>query len=335
MSLDSYIGRTVMSIVKLFTERNSTSVKNALNLLAWDKYGIDNLMKVCKTNKLTIWTIDSKDLAYSCPSIADRVLKWRNWKESMGEVKALKLVLQDYRVAVFEKDTQFNQVMRSVLMAVESLLDYFDYDYVEDFQLELEEINERLNARIGNKKAMVKIATVHEFKGKEADSVYVWNDSEDVYPIKDAMDSLESLEEERRIHYIACTRAKQISTIVYLSKSPGMFIDEMDLSEAQEITGTTSGVLKQMKEDLEMNANMREFEKVVNKRTEDNNTEESQGSIKENSQPPENKPTVENKGISEGLTFDEMSDEEFFGGLSFPSSVESDLYQDNEFWGTE
>ena len=55
MTLDSYIGRLVMSIVKLFTEKSSPSVKRALECLVWEKTGINNLMKVCKTNKLSIW----------------------------------------------------------------------------------------------------------------------------------------------------------------------------------------------------------------------------------------------------------------------------------------
>lgn len=260
MTLDSYIGRTVLAIVKLFTEKSTPNVKRALGLLTWEGYQVNNLMKVCKSNKLSIWNIDEKDLVYSCPELSETILKWRNWKESMGEIKTLKLVMQDYRIHVFQKDTQFNNVMRSVLSAVEALLDYFDYDNVQDFEYELEDINERLKAKMKKKGVKVQIATVHEFKGKEADSVYIWNDSNDVFPIKEA-ETEEEVEEERRVHYIACTRAKQISTLVYLNNNQGMFVNEMDLSNAEEVTsdGVVSGIIQK---NAQEDANLREFQKL-------------------------------------------------------------------------
>jgi len=265
MTLDSYIGRTVLSIVRLFTEKSSQPVKNALKLLTWDEYSVNNLMKVCKSNKLSIWDIDAKDLSYSCPDIAKRVLKWRDWREKMGDVQALRLILQDYRINVFDKDTQFNSVMRSVISSVEALLEYFNYDYVDDFLYELEDINERLKARKKKKGVNVQIATVHEFKGKEADSVYVWNDSEDVFPQRNAADEGElAIEEERRVHYIACTRAKQLCTLVYLKNKPGMFIDEMDLSSAESMNFDSGAVMGVIKKDMERDKNLEEFKKFAN-----------------------------------------------------------------------
>ena len=124
-------------------------------------------------------------------------------------------------------------------------------DNVEDFLEELDSINERLKAR--KKKfngSKVRIATVHEFKGKEADSVYVWNDSVDIFPHKDCdLEDEEELEEERRVHYIACTRARKINTILYVKNKPGMFLQEMDLSNAENISKVekVGGDLKQPK----------------------------------------------------------------------------------------
>lgn len=275
MTLNSYIGRTVLSIVKLFTEKNTNPVKNALELLTWDKYEVNNLIRVCKSNKISIWDIDSKDLAYSCPSISHTLLKWRGWRETMGDIPALKLVLQDYRINVFAKDNQFNTVMRSVIASIESLLDYFEYDYVEDFLFELDDINERLQGRKKKKGVKVQIATVHEFKGKEADSVYIWNDSEDVFPQKRSTATLEELEEERRVHYIACTRAKQLSTIIYLRNSAGAFISEMNLEGADVMENDVGAVLGSIKKDAEKSKNFREFEKKSQKADNDGNEENS------------------------------------------------------------
>lgn len=279
MTLDSYIGRIVLNIVKLFTERSTPAVKSSLNSLTWDTYCVNNLMRVCKNNHLSIWTIDEKDLSYSCPSISDRILAWRKWREEFGDVVALKKVLQDYRVNVYSKPTQFNDVLRSVIFSVETLLDCYNYNCVEDFLMELEDINERLKARKKKSGMQIRIATVHEFKGKEADSVYVWNDSRCVFPYGDSMSmSEEELEEERRIHYIANTRAKETNTIMYIRTKPGIFFEEMDLSGAEDVASLSEGesLLKSTAyvERMKEYENLRNFEeKFVSK--DDDGTEDN------------------------------------------------------------
>lgn len=265
MTLDSYIGRTVLSIIRLMTDKSTQAVKNALNLLTYDSYSINNLMKVCKTNKLSIWTINAHDLQYSCPSIASLVLDWREYRETNGEIPTLQKILEDYRLKVFNKDNQFNEVVRSVIMSVEALLTYFDYSYADEFLMELEDINERLKGRKDAKKAQIRIATVHEFKGKEADSVYVWNASRHVFPYRSAEDSEEEMEEERRIFYIANTRARKRSSIMTIKGRESMFLSEMSLEGAEDLCedDTISGsLINKTDEALKTEANLRKFEEV-------------------------------------------------------------------------
>lgn len=265
MTLDSYIGRTVLSIIRLMTDKSTQAVKNALNLLTYDSYSINNLMKVCKTNKLSIWTINARDLQYSCPSIASLVLDWREYRETNGEIPTLQKILEDYRLKVFNKDNQFNEVVRSVIMSVEALLTYLDYSYADEFLMELEDINERLKGRKDAKKAQIRIATVHEFKGKEADSVYVWNASRHVFPYRSAEDSEEEMEEERRIFYIANTRARKRSSIMTIKGRESMFLSEMNLEGAEDLCedDTISGsLINKTDEALKTEANLRKFEEV-------------------------------------------------------------------------
>lgn len=97
MTLDSYIGRLAISIVKLFTDRYSQDVKRALDLLTFDSYGISQLIGIFKANNESIWTISEEDLRYSCYEIAERVMSWRDFRKASGDVATLKLVLQEYR----------------------------------------------------------------------------------------------------------------------------------------------------------------------------------------------------------------------------------------------
>lgn len=251
MTLDSYIGKSVINIAKLFTEKSSLAVKNTLSMLTWNKYSINNIMKVCKNNKVSFWEIPDKDLGYSCPDIAEKLKMWKQWRKAFGDIEALRMIYYYFRTEVFVKDNQYNTVCKSVISSIETMLSISKADNVEDFLEELDSINERLKAR--KKKfngSKVRIATVHEFKGKEADSVYVWNDSVDIFPHKDCdLEDEEELEEERRVHYIACTRARKINTILYIKNKPGMFLQEMDLSNAENISKVEKigGGLKQPK----------------------------------------------------------------------------------------
>ena len=271
MSLESYMGRLAISIVKLFTEKSTPNVKRALEQLCWNSYGINGLINTFKANRnMDIWNIGEEDLRYSCPEIAETVLNWRYMRESMGDTAALKVVLEQYRTQVFSSDNSFNEVMRSVLLSFESFLDFYSYDDVEDFLEDLSDINERLLARQKKSKVKVRIATVHEFKGKEADSVYIWNDSSDVFPHKSNKDSYIALEEERRVHYIACTRAKEVSTIMYLRGKQGDFVKEMDLSDAVELKGELKGLVKKaVQRSMEETEGLKRFEQVVSADTND------------------------------------------------------------------
>lgn len=70
------------------------------------------------------------------------------------------------------------------------------------FQLTLD------RAREDDKEGMVTISTIHSAKGLEWPRVYVTNVYEGSLPHKFSMGSEDEIEEERRLFYVACTRAK-------------------------------------------------------------------------------------------------------------------------------
>ena len=178
-----------------------------------------------------------------------------------GEIGCLERVLDFYRIRVFQKDSQFNNVMRSTLEAVSTMLKVSGCETASEFEFDLDSMNERLLGRLKLYRHKVQIATVHDYKGKEADSVYIWNDSEEVFPIKDVIEGTDAYEEERRIHYIACTRAKKVSTILYLRGRQGAFVDEMDLSNAEKVQNVVGGAVEEMVGNEEEKGNLRGFVK--------------------------------------------------------------------------
>ena len=67
----------------------------------------------------------------------------------------------------------------------------------------------------------VTIATIHSVKGLEFDSVFVVGLDETIFPISRAVNSPEELEEERRLLYVAITRAK---TALKLTRSKSRYL---------------------------------------------------------------------------------------------------------------
>lgn len=164
-----------------------------------------------------------------------------------GSVK--KIVLRDTRIKAENVDTSISTAFGKIteidgnyFVAIQDELqldDAYNYPIYEDggdifeFAALIDNINERLEQNIKKKYYQATITTVHEYKGKEADSVYIWNDTEGVFPSKKENTLLTSVEaeaEERRLHYVACTRAKQKETILAIKGMEGMFTKEMDLT---------------------------------------------------------------------------------------------------------
>src|SRR5690606_3546424 len=84
----------------------------------------------------------------------------------------------------------------------------------------------------------VTLMTVHAAKGLEFPYVYVVGLEEDLFPNQMAVNSRADLEEERRLFYVALTRAEKQCTLSYAmsrykwghltSSEPSRFISEID-----------------------------------------------------------------------------------------------------------
>lgn len=83
----------------------------------------------------------------------------------------------------------------------------------------------------------VKLMTIHAAKGLEFESVFVVGMEENLFPSALSMSSREELEEERRLFYVAITRAEKVLTITHAATrykygsldycEPSRFLDEL------------------------------------------------------------------------------------------------------------
>lgn len=96
-------------------------------------------------------------------------------------------------------------------------------------------------------KNVVSLLTVHSSKGLEFPTVFVSGCEEDIFPLSNRFSTDASLEEERRLFYVAVTRAKEkvyltharsryrFGEVAYQSRS--RFIDELDDTTYSELNG--------------------------------------------------------------------------------------------------
>ncbi len=95
----------------------------------------------------------------------------------------------------------------------------------------------------------VLLITAHSAKGLEFSDVFVVGAEEGVFPHRRALDSTADIEEERRLFYVACTRARKELSITYCTQrtsyygsgfqEPSRFIKEMELTR-ERVAGVSS-----------------------------------------------------------------------------------------------
>ncbi|MGN1375642.1 MAG: ATP-dependent helicase [Prevotella sp.] len=122
-------------------------------------------------------------------------------------------------------------------------------DFLQEVSLQTD-----LDSDNGDDDNKVSLMTVHSAKGLEFPSVFIVGLEENLFPSSMAMGSPRELEEERRLLYVAITRAEKHCVLTYTSsryrygrmemQSPSRFLKDidpklLDIEEADDVFGTT------------------------------------------------------------------------------------------------
>lgn len=108
------------------------------------------------------------------------------------------------------------------------------YEYMLDISANLtyneyldtnKKVKAKLNGQIGRNQT-ISIYTMHGVKGLEFKNVYIFNATDDYMIRGDKANSLATVEEERRLFYVAVTRAMEKVVFVHSSKDRATFVDE-------------------------------------------------------------------------------------------------------------
>lgn len=253
MTLNGSVGNSAQGVIDLVNNGTGTLALKALGDLISDSTSVEGnnilveaMRKYIKESNTGIWGIPDEDLMYSLPDkVATRLIAWKTkYNKTFGGSEVLVDVL-GYLVDKLDKGrsaSPWNLRRCAVFTALRNMAISEGPDSkIADVSRKFGALRDMLSSKYETFKRgysrAVEIATVHEYKGREAQSVYVWNASKGVFPNKLAVSSgkQEDYEEERRIFYIACTRARETETIFSLRGSKSPFLPEMDLSHAEGV----------------------------------------------------------------------------------------------------
>ncbi len=181
--------------------------------------------------------------------IAD-IARWRQMASTLPGSELARLVLDESGyTAMLQADRSAEAAGRLENLA-ELARAMEDYETLTAF---LEHVSLVMDNDQANQGERVTIMTIHAAKGLEFDSVYLPGWEEGVFPSQRALDEggLASLEEERRLAYVAITRARRKATVIHAanrriygqwtSSIPSRFVGELPEDHIDSETTMTGG----------------------------------------------------------------------------------------------
>ncbi|WP_419880266.1 ATP-dependent helicase [Parapontixanthobacter aurantiacus] len=176
--------------------------------------------------------------------------KWREEAENVSPADLLRTVITESGYEdMLQKDRSAEAAGRLENLS-ELARAMEEYETLTDF---LEHVSLIMDNDAANEGEKVTIMTMHGAKGLEFDNVFLPGWEEGVFPSQRALDEggLASLEEERRLAYVAITRAKRRCTILHAanrriygqwtSSIPSRFIEELPDDHIESETTMSGG----------------------------------------------------------------------------------------------
>ena len=202
---------------------------------------IDTIFSIAKENNLSMYEVVKQGLFAKNQSVLESFVDMvERWKASL-EGKPLEEVLTDvfeqsgYR-AMLEKDNETERI-ENVKSLIDDIKDYQETYPGSTLADYLSMISLYTDKATTDGSASVNLMTIHAAKGLEFKVVFVIGLSEGIFPSERTMLEQKGVEEERRLAYVAYTRAKEkltltdtssFSYVVNSAKTTSRFVNEVD-----------------------------------------------------------------------------------------------------------
>ena len=240
------IGQTTLDKLLIFANEKNISLYKTLENINSEEININSGTK----NKLNEFLLLIKSLQLlneklNAFEIVDEVLK------RIGIINVLKSEGTPESISRIENIEELLNGIKDFIEGEEEVLDSKGSlsEFLEDVALASE-----LDKDINDSEKKVSLMTIHLAKGLEFNHVYIVGLEEDLFPSALSSTTRNDLEEERRLFYVAITRAKKKVTITYAKTryrwgklndcEPSRFIKEIDkkYTNFNSLTSITSSL---------------------------------------------------------------------------------------------
>ena len=245
------IGQTTTDKLLIYANEKNISLFETLKNLSSDEIKINSGTKN-KLNQffLLIKSFQLLNESLNAFEIAEEVLK------RIGIINVLKLDGTPESISRIENIEELINGIKDFIEGEKEVVDSKATlsDFLEDVALASE-----LDKNINDYQKKVSLMTIHLAKGLEFNHVYIVGLEEDLFPSAMSSSTRADLEEERRLFYVALTRAKKKVTITYAKTryrwgklnacEPSRFIKEIDKTYtnynlSSSITGSLNNLME-------------------------------------------------------------------------------------------
>jgi DNA helicase-2/ATP-dependent DNA helicase PcrA len=196
---------------------------------------ISKLMHAAHINEVSMWTVAKNAADYETglgasaqKKLTDFVLFVEGYAQKMESSSAYEIALDMVEQSGIIRDLQQNEEVeaQAKLENIQELLNAiqeYELDMMEERGVERISIGDYLSQvalltdadEQDDGKAKVTLMTVHAAKGLEFDTVFITGMEDGLFPSQNAQYSEREIEEERRLFYVAVTRAKRACYLTF------------------------------------------------------------------------------------------------------------------------
>ena len=252
--------KDILSYLRMITQGDDLAFSRIINV---PKRGIgqktlDNILEIAKEHGITMYQV-IKDGLYTknkdvFTSFVRMIERWKEMEKTADLESLLKSVLDDSGYRMYLEKENETERLENVKALVDDIKEYSEIYESSSLDEYLQMISLYTDKENRNEVDAVSLMTIHSAKGLEFDTVFVIGMSEGVFPSERSMsDGIKGLEEERRLAYVAYTRARRklyltdsndFSFVIQSSKNTSRFVNEIDDEYIEHISKISKPVFK-------------------------------------------------------------------------------------------
>ena len=218
------IGKTTIEKIRFFANNNNLRIWEVLNSVEGIELNINTGTKKRIKNFCDLINYFSENSSISAFDLTTDLINKIGYFDYLAKEETVDSISKIENV-------------KELINAIKLFCDEHKNDNISEFLDQSVLVNEN-EQKMDQEENFVSLMTIHQSKGLEFKNVFIVGLEENIFPSQQAMFSKKDIEEERRLLYVAITRAKEQVNLSYcnsrfrfnnfVSNEPSRFLNEID-----------------------------------------------------------------------------------------------------------